>query len=232
MRITETVPSTLSPHFLVSSDGCVYSAKSHMLLKPSDNGNGYLYVSDGKRHYYVHRLVAVAFIPNPDNKPEVNHIDGNKSNNNASNLEWCTRRENKLHMHRTGLRKYSAEERKKHAVKAMRYIPCLRHGWNMWAKTEQGRNTIAMHQKEITKLAQAKNKKRVEICNCEGNVVEIYDSMGDAATALGRSRRYIYSCCKGEKIPDDGMIIRLAKDNKNGETMDLGGMEHGDVMGF
>jgi hypothetical protein len=51
----------------------------------------------------VHRLIAMAYIPNPENKPEINHIDGNAGNNAVSNLEWCTRQENMLHANRTGL---------------------------------------------------------------------------------------------------------------------------------
>jgi len=59
--------------------------------------------------YSVHRLIALAFIPNPDSKPCINHIDGNPRNNCIDNLEWCTHSENNLHAYRTGLLK-SGEE--------------------------------------------------------------------------------------------------------------------------
>lgn len=66
---------------------------------------GYYVVSLGRRaqNKTVHRLVALAFIPNPKNKPCINHIDGDKLNNNINNLEWCTYSENNLHGLRTGL---------------------------------------------------------------------------------------------------------------------------------
>lgn len=78
-------------------------------IRNLQNGkDGYLIISlwnNGKgRMYSVHRLVAETFIPNPDSKPVVNHIDGNKQNNNADNLEWCTNSENDLHAYRLGLR--------------------------------------------------------------------------------------------------------------------------------
>lgn len=81
------------------------------LIRPTLKRNGYLQVGlimSGKRtHINVHRLVAIAFVPNPNNLPEVNHIDGDKQNNTASNLEWCTSKENHAHAKEKGLAHYS-----------------------------------------------------------------------------------------------------------------------------
>lgn len=72
-------------------------AKGH-ILPHSDNGHGYQFVSLWKfnkgRRFYVHRLVASAFVPNPNNFPIINHKDEDKSNNRYDNLEWCTQKYN------------------------------------------------------------------------------------------------------------------------------------------
>lgn len=84
------------------------SKKLPYVLKPSLDKDGYerITIQNGgnKKIYYVHRLVALNYIPNPNNYPVVNHIDGNKRNNHYTNLEWCTITHNNNHALKTGLR--------------------------------------------------------------------------------------------------------------------------------
>lgn len=90
------------PNYFVSKEGEVFSSKLNKVINQSINTNGYRTVNlsvDGKRkRLLVHRLVALAFIPNPENKPVVNHIDCNRSNASVDNLEWVTYSENSIHM--------------------------------------------------------------------------------------------------------------------------------------
>lgn len=91
--------------YLVSNLGNVKSLLRDIILKPdTQNKMGYKRVTLSKSgntlKYSIHRLVAESFIPNPGNKPNVNHIDNNPSNNHVDNLEWCTHSENMTHAHR------------------------------------------------------------------------------------------------------------------------------------
>ena len=109
----------IKTEYYVTLDGNIYSCKSLRFLKPSINAFGYLTVEirfkihDVKfvKRCFVHRLVALAFIENPYDKPEVNHKDGNRQNNNVSNLEWVTSSENKQHKSfRNPTGKYTSNE--------------------------------------------------------------------------------------------------------------------------
>lgn len=92
--------------YLISKEGILYTDNrgSRKVLKYQINHKGYRTVTlKTRKTISLHRLVALAFIPNPENKEHVNHIDGNKENNHVSNLEWVTASENNKHAFATGL---------------------------------------------------------------------------------------------------------------------------------
>lgn len=106
-------------------NGKVYPTK---ILSQSKNKQGYVNTQirnlDGTglfKTFKVHRLVAQAFIPNPDDKPQVNHKDGNKLNNRVDNLEWCTNGENGRHAWENGLRTKRIGCNNKFSVKVNQY---------------------------------------------------------------------------------------------------------------
>ena len=101
-------------NYLISDRGRVFSEKNKKFLKPWKDRGGYfnvgLWKNGVRKMQKVHRLVALAFTPNPENKRTVNHIDGCKTNNHADNLEWATDKENVHHAMDTGLQDNKGEK--------------------------------------------------------------------------------------------------------------------------
>lgn len=95
MEIWKEIPGS-GGKYQISNYGNVYSLINNVQLKGVNNGNGYLRVKLNERLFYIHRLVAMAFIPNPKGYKEINHKDENKLNNNADNLEWCSHKYNMI----------------------------------------------------------------------------------------------------------------------------------------
>ena len=108
--------------YFIDEYGNVYSLKSRRYVSQQKHKDGYYYVGlckNGKRKSFaVHRLVAVHFIENDNNFPQVNHIDENKENNNVNNLEWCTEKYNSNY----------GSARQRQAKKVSRAVVCIETG--------------------------------------------------------------------------------------------------------
>lgn len=105
-------PCIVKNRYEIYENGNIYDLKNKKFLSPYVNDDGYYSIGlssirngvKKSRAFLLHRLVATAFISNPDNLPMINHKDGNKLNPNVDNLEWCTARHNNIHAIETGLR--------------------------------------------------------------------------------------------------------------------------------
>lgn len=153
-------------NYQISNFGRVRNKVTNKILKQNKTGKGYLgcVVSLGKRHCYklikIHRAVAECFIPNPNNYPVVNHIDGNKENNLYSNLEWCTYKDNNLHSYKLGLNKPVIGERNPHSKLSIRDVNFIKQNYIPRDK-QFGIRALArkynVHHKTIENIIHSKN---------------------------------------------------------------------------
>lgn len=146
---------------------------------------GYVYVDlsskCGQKSQRLHRLVALTYIPNPLNKPHVNHKDGNKQNNHVSNLEWVTRSENM-----------------RHAFDVLKMKP----GW----LGKKGKH-------------HCQSKQIHKICAESGQIIHAYNSVREAAKAIGRSPSYIGERARGEQKQSGKYIWQYKAKDREPEQM-------------
>lgn len=128
-RILQPIPDT-NNLYGVNPVGEVFGYVKNRYLTPTIDRSGYLRLRLSKNNKkfskYVHRLVASAYIPNPDNKPFINHKNGNKVDNRISNLEWCSQKENVRHAWANGLAKSRYGENHHNAILTDRQIIDIR----------------------------------------------------------------------------------------------------------
>lgn len=157
------------------------------ILKPGKQRGGYLYINlykNAKRYSKkIHRLVAEAFIPNPEGKPQVNHIDGNKKNNKLSNLEWSTNQENQQHAYNTGLHVITEGTKKK------------------MSKARKGKQFAEEHKRKLSEnhadfKGEKHPKARKVICI---TTCEIFDYIGEAQEKYNVDQSNISKCCRGKQ---------------------------------
>ena len=142
--------------YAITEQGEIWSYYLNDFKSQTDN-KGYKYVSlfkNGKSKFIaVHRLVAQTFIPNPNNLPEVNHIDENKANNNVNNLEWCTQKYNKGY---GTARERAAKTQQKFDVN-QKAVKCLETGIIYYSTKEASRQT-GINNTGISKVCNGKRK--------------------------------------------------------------------------
>lgn len=168
----------------------------------------------------IHRAVAEAFIPNPNNFPQVNHINGNKAENRVCNLEWCSPSANQIHACATGLRVYKGQKDKKtfqydlegklvkewkslseierqtgHSFKAISRC-CLGQiktafGF-CWSYLPPNEFKVPMRKKIMTKF------KKIQQLDLQGNIIKEWNSLKDIVAELGYSKSGISVCARGK----------------------------------
>lgn len=200
----------------------VFSSYKGRYKKPQKFKNGYLFVTlfnkGVTKIFLLHRLIAEAFIPNPENKPCIDHINGIKSDNRVDNLRWVTYKEN---MNNPITRKRCINNRKgkKHSEETkLKLSECgkkrtgeknhffgKRHSEETKKKISEANKKWVRSEEHIKALLEGAKKrinsikKIVYQYTLEGELVGVYESTSEAARQNGYSQQHVSACCRGER---------------------------------
>lgn len=179
--------------YKVSNAGDIKSlhGKNERIIKQFINNKGYYIVNLHKKNNVkkitVHSLVAHMFIENLENKPEIDHIDGDKSNNNVKNLRWVTRKEN--------LSNVISKERHKKAMKNREI-------------TDEWKKNIS----NATQGSKNPRAKKIIQYDLSGNLIKVWDYIKQASEELLINKSGIINCCRGKNKTAGGYIWRYYED--------------------
>ena len=219
--------------YSVSTEGEVRKDTTNYILSQSSQQD-YKFVGlliNGKqKRMRVHRMVALTFIDNPDNKPYVNHINGNRSDNNVENLEWVTPSENTQHAVNTGLFKSgrnraviqynlngeqmatfesASEAARQTGGSQSKITMCCRR------QRDSGNDYQWRYYDDIQDVQKIEKKfitgKQVAQCDEEGNILNIYPSFKEAARAVNGTSSAISRVCSGTNIRHKGYKWKLVE---------------------
>lgn len=221
--------------YWVTKAGKIYSSKKpgkKRSLKPYPNSNGYLRVfcstEEGNKNVFVHRLVAQAFIPNPEKKPCVNHKNSNHLDNRVENLEWCTYSENMKHAYQYGNKEPALDallkswEKKRRKIYRMKLDGTIIDKWDSISKaglytginsrdiqaTCSGKQKSAgdyqwCYIEDKEKIGKPLNRLQkttpVTMMSLEGEELMHWNSIADAVREVNVIQSNITACCNGRR---------------------------------
>lgn len=205
------------PNYQVSNRGRVKNIKSGKIIKNSIDVNGYesvnLWKNNKLKHFRVHRLVAEAFIENPYNLPQINHIDENKTNNDVTNLEWCTASQNIRHSIYRQYQKINQLsldgkfikqwESSMHIEKELGY----KHGHIINCCKGKRKTAYVFRWEYADGQNQQRSKRPVAALTKDGEYVSEYKSVADAARCLKICEQAIRYCLNGTLKSTHGFMF-------------------------
>lgn len=151
--------------YRVYESGRVYSVLRNRLMSVRINPKGYNRINLGPKNkqfnYLQHRLIAELFIPNPENKPQINHINGIKTDNRLENLEWCTAAENMKHAKDTGLIWHPKGQETHNSKLKNAHVFFIRSMINMGFNQSELANLFSINQSIVSRIKNKQNWQHV-----------------------------------------------------------------------